>query len=275
MSHWWVILFYNPATTWKVTPTTPETSFFTFFFPASHFFTDRVKLCSTNCLNIIFSAVGWVRAEGGGVTPESTAEKKNLKCIWHSDKLHLPHHPVGSKESPMCTGAQIVVQKKNVSIQSHFLLAWVFSRLGDHYEPTWNNILQKEWHRRKPEALHSAHLKFKPLWYGFPSWANIQLLFFFSLSTPKLCQRTRRSLLCGSDSLWRSVGGLQTNRKWRNMPKKMARLFPKCHVSLNKSQRWFSLRWLLIAAKEKHSPAVNLHFNMPPTSSMLLLLRIY
>lgn len=182
MSHWWVILFYNPATTWKVTPTTPETSFFTFFFPASHFFTDRVKLCSTNCLNIIFSAVGWVRAESGGVTPESTGEKKNLKCIWHSDKLHLPHHPVGSKESPMSTGAQIVVQKKTVSIQSHFLLAWVFSRLGDHYEPTWNNILQKEWHRRKPEALHSAHLKFKPLWYGFPSWANIQLLFFFFLS---------------------------------------------------------------------------------------------
>lgn len=37
--------------------------------------------------------------------------KKNLKCIWHSDKLHLPHHPVGSKASPMSTGAQIVVQK--------------------------------------------------------------------------------------------------------------------------------------------------------------------
>lgn len=94
-----------------MTPITPETSFFTFFFPASHFFTDRVKLCSTNCLSIIFSAVGWVRAEGGGVTPESTGEKKNLKCIWHSDELHLPHHPVGSKASPMSTGAQIVVQK--------------------------------------------------------------------------------------------------------------------------------------------------------------------
>lgn len=62
MSHWWVILFYYPATTWKVTATTPETSFFTpFFFPAPHFFTDRVKLCSTNCLNIIFSVMG-----GGG-----------------------------------------------------------------------------------------------------------------------------------------------------------------------------------------------------------------
>lgn len=190
----------------------------------------------------------------GGVMPEWTGKENNLRNVFDTVINYIYHTILQEvKHLPWVPAPRLLSKKlPTVSVQFHFVLAWVFSRLGDHYEPTWNNILQKEWHRRKPEALHSVHLKFKPLWYGFPSWANIQLLFF--ISTPKLCQRTRRSLLCSSDSLWMSVGGLQTNEKLHNMPKKMARLFPKCHVSLNKSQRWFSLWWLLIAAKEKHSP---------------------
>lgn len=71
---WWERLLSYPATTWKVTPTTQETSFFTtFFFPAKHFLTDGVKLCSTNCLNIIFSAVGW---GWGGCCPSQL--RKNI-----------------------------------------------------------------------------------------------------------------------------------------------------------------------------------------------------
>lgn len=214
--------------------------------------------------------VGWRQSQ--------LEEKKNLKCIWHSDELHLPHHPVGSKASPMSTGAQIVVQKSLRLSPSNLTFC-----LRECFPDEVIIMSQHETiYFKKSDTEGNLRLCTLPIWnlnlfdMGFHHGLIFSCSFiFFSLSTPKLRQRTRRSLLCSSDSLWRSVGGLQTNRKWRNMPKKMARLFPKCHVSLNKSQRWFSLRWLLIAAKEKHSPAVNLHFNMPPTSSMLLLLRIY
>lgn len=190
------------------------------------------------------------------VTLCSWVWKLSSKCIWHSDKLHLPHRPAGEKASPLSSHATIVGQKPpTVSDWSYFVLRECFSRLGDHYEPTWNNILQKEWHRRKPEAVHSVHLKFKPLWYGFPSCANIRSLFLFFSSSPqtKALPEDKKSLLCSSDSLWMSVGGFHTNKKLHNKPKMTARLFPKCHVSLNKSQWWFSLWWLLIAAEKKNT----------------------
>lgn len=209
-----------------------------------------------------------------GVTPESTGKGNNVRIVFGT-LINCIYHTILQKGKHLSwVPAPRLLSRKppTVSVQSHVVLAWVFSRLGDHYEPTWNNILQKEWHRRKPEALHS-------IWNlnRFDMAFHHELIFssFFFPSTPKLCQRTRRSLLCSSDSLRGSAGGLQTSEKLHNMPKKMARLFPKCHVSLNKSQQWFSLWWLLIAAEGKHSPGVHLHFNMPPTSSSLLLLRIY
>lgn len=86
-----------------MTLTTQEHSFFMpFFFPAPHSFTDGVKLCSTNCLNIIFG--GFVVVWGEGVCKSHTAaEKENnlrnvfdtvINYIYHTilpeKKKHLP-----------------------------------------------------------------------------------------------------------------------------------------------------------------------------------------
>lgn len=140
---WGVLLLYYPATTWKVTPTTQETSFFTpFFFPASHFFTDGVKLCSTNCLNIKFSAVG----SGWGMLPESTEKEYNPRNVFDTVINYIYHTILQEvKHLPWVPEPKLLSKKPpTVSVQSHFVLAWVFSRLRDHYEPTWNNILQQE-----------------------------------------------------------------------------------------------------------------------------------
>lgn len=110
------------------------------------------------------------------------------------------------------------------------------------------------------EDPHTVHLKFKPVWYGFLSHAHIS-------PTPKPRQSTGPGLLCSSDRLWISVRGFHTAEKLMNNSQKTGRLSPKCHVSLNQSQRW--LFYPVMAndnAVRNLSPGAHLHSNKPRTS---------
>lgn len=97
-------------------------------------------------------------------------------------------------------------------------------------------------------------------------------MLIFHLSPPPLLsakprQRTLRGLLGSSDSLWISVRGFHAAEKLNNNCKKTDRLFPKCHVSLNESQRWLFLPVMATDnGVQNLSPGAHLHSNKPPTS---------
>lgn len=119
---------------------------------AVHFFTDGVKLCSTNCLDIMFIEWGGVQTPpplppfslpvmGEQVTLCSWARKSNWKCIWHSDKLNLPHHLLWKKKNLPWTHEQRRVGPHNLCQSSPHLTSCLRECFPDYYEPTWYNIL--------------------------------------------------------------------------------------------------------------------------------------
>ncbi len=124
------------------------------------------------------------------------------------------------------------------------LCACVFSRLADYDELTWYSILP----RFKNSNTGGNHQRIHTLYIWNLNHFDMDfyhMLIFHSflptLLSAKPCQRTGRGLLCSSDSLWISVRGFHTTEKLNNNCKKTDRLSPKCHVSLNESQRWLFL----------------------------------
>lgn len=155
------MLFYHPEK-WHQEHRRPDSSRLSSPL-APHFFTDGVKLCSTNCLDIMFTEWGGVYSSpslsfrpvmGERVTLCSWARKSSWKCIWHSDKLNLPHHLLQKKRREKKKKKRAIPQANeqrwglarvtsaHLLLSSWFVLAWVFSRWTDNgYEPIWYNIL--------------------------------------------------------------------------------------------------------------------------------------
>lgn len=153
-------------------------------------------------------------------------------------------------------------------ISSWFVLAWLFSRLADYYEPTWHNILphfknsDTEGNHQRIHTLYIWNLNH----FDMDFYQILIFHSFFFLLSAKPCQRTGRGLLCSSDSLWISVRGFHTAEKLNNC-RKTDRLSSKCHVSLNESQRWLFFPMMATDNSVQNlSPGAHLHSNKPLTS---------
>ncbi len=153
------------------------------------------------------------------VTLCSWARKSTRKCIWNSDKLHLPHHLLQKKKKKKEKSFHEHINRDkgwshNLSPSNRNLaLCWHECLKLTDYEPAWYIRLPqfKNSERRKPSE--------DTLSYRFLSCAHI-LLFSFIFLSEKLCQRTGWGRLCSSNSLWISVRRFHTTEKLNNNCKK-------------------------------------------------------
>lgn len=153
------------------------------------------------------------------VTLCSWVRKSSWKCIWHSDKLNLPHHLLQkkNKKSPMSTWTEIKIGHITSACHLPILLCACVSVFQISWS-LWANMthktssFQKKRHRRKPEDPHSVHLKLKTTLI----WVYITC----SYSTKASPEDRTRSLLCSSDSLRMSVRGFHADEKLNNNKQK-------------------------------------------------------
>lgn len=173
-----------------------------------------------------------------GVILYSWARKSSWKCIWHSDKLNLTHHLLHThtqikKTSHEQSWAPATWPPPGSSSHLRFVLACVFSTLADSYEAKWQYTSSMTGSTLCTFEIETTLI-----------WISITCSYYsppISKSLPE--DRTRPLQL-------RYRGSTAALRSWTTTAKKKKTdwLSPKCHVSLNESQRWLFLppRWLLI-----------------------------